>query len=163
MSALESEPLELDRPKFKTLDPTLSNFLSGVSTNTAHYSEVGLLNVDVQDSNYGDDNSVISATAIDIGRFTPDHFTQKVVDSGSFKATSGASFAYSGEMDGATKGAISYSLLKPILEITARNAQGNITRNYYEDSQGSANDYMKLSASDIKINPTSSLVLTKKR
>ena len=30
-----------------------SSFFSGVSVNTVHYSEVGLINLDVQDSNYG--------------------------------------------------------------------------------------------------------------
>ena len=38
-----------------------------------------------------------------------------------------------------------------MLAITAYNKQGNITQNYYEDSEGSSNDYMKLSASDITI------------
>lgn len=135
---------------------TLTNFSSGVSIyNTAQYSEVGLLNLDVQDSNYGNANIVIRATAINIGRFTPDHFKQTVVLNGDFYATcdTRVSFtAYSGQKDEATStiGAISY-LTKPILAITAYNKQHEITQNYYEDSQGSDNDYMKLSNTDVTV------------
>jgi MSHA biogenesis protein MshQ len=139
---------------------TLTAFSSGVSAyNAAQYSEVGLLNLDIQDSNYASANIVIPATAINIGRFIPDYFTQTVVDDGYFIATCNASTAYaaySGQMDEASNsmGAISY-LSNPILAITAYNKQGNITQNYYQDSQGSSNDYMKLSASNINlITPT---------
>ena len=44
---------------------------------TARYSEVGLLNLDVQDFNYAGENIIISsAEAINIGRFTPDYLLQ---------------------------------------------------------------------------------------
>ena len=140
---------------------TVSTFSSeekpGVSTyDDAQYSEVGLLNLDVQDSNYGDDSIVIPATAINIGRFTPDHFKQTVKKHGSFTATcdplTGPAFAYSGQKDEATDsvGAISY-LTNPTLEIRAYNKQGIPTKNYYQDSEESDNDYMKLSASDITV------------
>ncbi|MFT5670104.1 MAG: MSHA biogenesis protein MshQ [Glaciecola sp.] len=135
---------------------TLSSFSSGVSTySSARYSEVGLLSLDVQDSNYGNASIVISATQINIGRFIPEHFTQAVAQNGVFQTTCGASIAfaaYSGQKDEATNsiGAISY-LSNPILTITAYNKQGDITQNYHEDSQGSINDYMKLSGSDVSI------------
>lgn len=138
------------------VDVTLSNFSSGVSTyNAAQYSEVGLINLDVRDNNYGNINMPISAAAINIGRFIPAYFEQTVVEDGRFSATCNTSttfLAYSGQMDEATNsiGAISY-FSNPILAITAYNSQGNITQNYFEDSQGSINDYMKLSASDIKL------------
>jgi hypothetical protein len=137
-------------------DVTLTSFSSGVSTyNSAQYSEVGLLNLDAQDSDYGNASIVIPAVAINIGRFIPERFAQTVADDGYFIATCNASTAYaaySGQMDEASNsmGAISY-LSNPILAITAYNKQGNITQNYYQDSQGSSNDYMKLSASNINL------------
>jgi hypothetical protein len=137
-------------------DVTLTNFSSGVSSyNAAHYSEVGLLKLEVQDSNYGSSSIVISATAINIGRFIPDHFKQTVVRNGDLYATcdTRVSFtAYSGQKDEATSsiGAISY-LHNPILAITAYNKQHGITQNYYEDSQGSVNDFMKLSNTDVVV------------
>ena len=128
---------------------TLTTFSSGVSMyNAAQYSEVGLLNLDVQDNNYGDGSMLISATAINIGRFIPAYFAQTVADNGLFAATCNSTTtfaAYSGQMDEATNsiGAISY-LTNPVLAITAHNTQGNITQNYFDD-------YMKLSASDINL------------
>ncbi|MFT6915248.1 MAG: MSHA biogenesis protein MshQ [Motiliproteus sp.] len=147
-------------------DVTLTGFSSGLSSYAAaRYSEVGLLTLDVQDSDYGNAGIVVPATTINIGRFIPDHFTQTVVDAGVFHTTygSGVAFtAYSGQKDEATNsvGAISY-LTSPILAITAYNKQGAITQNYYEDEEGSANDYMKLIGSDISISvPTSDRVAT---
>ncbi|MFQ3248461.1 MAG: MSHA biogenesis protein MshQ [Glaciecola sp.] len=137
-------------------DVTLSGFSSGVSTfSSAYYSEVGLLNLDIQDSNYGNVSIVVPSTAVNIGRFIPEHFKQTVVSDGFLHATCDSTIAYaaySGQRDEATNtlGAISY-LTNPVLAITAYNKQGNITRNYYQDSQGSANDYMKLSAGDVSI------------
>jgi MSHA biogenesis protein MshQ len=150
-STLTSNP----SPLFQ--DVTLSNFALGVSTyNSAHYSEVGLINLDVQDSNYGNANIVIPAAAINVGRFIPDHFKQTVADNGFFAATCNATTAftaYSGQKDEATNsiGAISY-LTNPVIAITAYNKRGNITRNYYQDSQGSANDFMKLGVANVSIN-----------
>ena len=134
---------------------TLTNFSSGVSTfNGAQYSEVGLLNLDVQDNNYGNVGIIIPADAINIGRFVPDHFAQTVVNDGAFSATCnmGATFAFSGQTDETTGlvGAISY-LAKPVLAITALSKQGFVTQNYYEDRQGSDNDYMKLSNTAVTV------------
>jgi len=137
---------------------SLSSFTSGVSRfSTAQYSEVGLVNLEVRDNNYGNTGIVIPADTINIGRFTPDHFEQTVVEDGYFYTTcnTGTAFAYSGQKDEAdnTLGTISY-LTNPILAITAYNKQGGITQNYYEDTsqiQNSANDFMKLSATQVKI------------
>ncbi|MFT7682367.1 MAG: MSHA biogenesis protein MshQ [Moritella dasanensis] len=136
-------------------DVTLSDFSSGVSTYAyAQYSEVGLLKLDVKDRDYGDSSIIIAAAEINIGRFTPAYFEQIVVDDGDLSGTcnTGKEFAYSGQKDDATNsiGTISYSN-NPILEITAYNNQGDITQNYYEDSEGSVNDFMALSDSDVSI------------
>jgi len=133
---------------------TLTNFSSGVSTySAAQYSEVGLINLDVQDSDYGGAGIVIPAAAINIGRFIPHHFEQTVAADGFFDSTC-AFGAYSGQNDEATNsmGAITY-LTNPILAISAHNKQHVITQNYFEDSEGSINDYMKLSATGISITP----------
>lgn len=143
-------------PNFESI--TLSNFTMGVSTfSGAKYSEVGVLNVDVQDSNYANESIVISANAIDVGRFIPSYFTQTVVQDGVLQATCDTNIAfaaYSGQRDETNNsiGAISY-LDSPVFEIIAYNSQDEITRNYFEDTQGSANDYMKLNASDIALTP----------
>ena len=58
--------------------------------------------------------------------------------------------AFSGQKDEATNtlGAITY-INRPTFAITAYNKQGMITQNFFQDSEGSANDFMKLSASNI--------------
>lgn len=135
---------------------SLTNFSNGVSTfSSASYSEVGLLNLDIQDSDYGSEGIIINANDINVGRFVPHHFEQRIADDGLFQATCGTAMsfiAYSGQKDQetATKGAISY-LTNPVLEITAYNKQGAITQNYYQDTEGSENDFMKLVASSISI------------
>jgi len=117
-----------------TLDTTI---IAGVlGSSDAYYSEVGLLNLDVQDNNYGNVNIIVSATDINIGRFIPDHFRQTMLDDGAFKVglIAGTTFAYSGQKDESTGliGAISY-LTPPVLEITAYNSQNEITQNYIDD------------------------------
>jgi serine acetyltransferase len=126
-----------------------TSFTSGVAKfEAAKYSEVGLIDLEVRDSDYGDSSVVISSTAINIGRFIPDHFTQAVAENGSLFTTcnAGTTFAYSGQKNESTNmvGTISY-LTKPILEITALNAQEVITQNY------SIDDYMKLSVANITV------------
>jgi MSHA biogenesis protein MshQ len=116
---------------------TLNNFSSGQSVYTnAQYSEVGLLNLALRDSNYGNADIVIEATAIDIGRFTPAYFEQKVVEQGSLDAVCNqttTTFAYTGQMTESVpaKGAISY-LTNPVVQLTAKNVQGAIVKNYTE-------------------------------
>lgn len=137
-------------PVFKSV--TISSFSSGVSTYIgAKYSEVGLINLDIQDSNYGNNPSiVIEATAINIGRFIPDHFKQTItatsgsilVDEGSltvnhnnFGTCQMVDWAYSGQLtdiDGNTQGSITY-FNPPKLTIKAYNSADEITENYVGD------------------------------
>ncbi len=142
---------------------SVTNFYSGtfgVSTfDAAQYDEVGIINLDVQDINYGNQGLTIEATDIDIGRFTPHYFEQTVFNAGTLRSScnlGATTFAYSGQLDDATltKGTINY-LSNPIIEITAYNQAGGVTKNYYQDSDGSANDFMKMSASDVLILPPS--------
>jgi predicted acyltransferase (DUF342 family) len=149
-------PMSAD-PSIGFENVSFTNFLAGVAIYpAARYSEVGVLNLEIQDSNYGNSNIVIASPAIDMGRFIPDHFKQSVADHGDLFTTchTGTMFAYSGQKDEATNtvGTISY-LTNPILQITAFNKQDEITQNYYEDSQGSINDYMKLSGTDVTVTP----------
>lgn len=139
-------------------DVPATMFVKGVSTySNAHYSEVGLIQLQVRDVNYGNQGIVVSSAATDIGRFTPHHFTQSIADTGMLQATCDSRMsltAYSGQLNGA-RGAIKY-MNAPILEITAYNKQGEITQNYYQDSEGSANDFMKLDASMVLMTAPSS-------
>jgi len=129
-------------PSYQTV--TLTDFNAGISTtNSASYSEVGLLKLDLRDVDYGFSGNTIEGDAIDIGRFTPDHFEQTVVEQGELDSVCNQSttFAYIGQtlMSDESKGAISY-LVNPVVELTAKNAQGNITKNYTESG------YTKLEA-----------------
>lgn len=141
-------------PAFKNI--SLTNFSNGVSTfSSANYSEVGVLSLDIQDSDYGNEGIIVNADNVNIGRFIPHHFEQTIADDGLFQATCSTAMsfiAYSGQKDQetASKGAISY-LTNPVLEITAYNKQGAVTQNYYQDAEGSENDFMKLSSSSISI------------
>jgi MSHA biogenesis protein MshQ len=113
---------------------TLTTFDSGVSTNSASYSEVGLLNLDLQDVDYGFSGNTITADDLNIGRFIPDYFTQTVEEHGELWAGCYSTiFAYTGEkmVSDPTKGAISY-LVNPVVELTAKNVQGVTVQNYTE-------------------------------
>jgi MSHA biogenesis protein MshQ len=137
-------------------DHALTSFSDGKSTfSNAQFAEVGIINLDVQDINYGSQGLSIAATDITIGRFTPNHFEQTVQAGGSFLSTcnlGSTTFAYSGQKDDATQtqGTISY-LSNPVLKIIAKNAAGATVQNYYQDSEDSADDFMKLAASEINI------------
>ncbi|WDE03161.1 hypothetical protein SG34_017280 [Thalassomonas viridans] len=114
-------------------DVTLTAFsFGGSGYSGAKYSDVGLLNLDVQDTSYGDGSMTISASAIDIGRFVPDHFTLFSSQvSGWCGAGDPNNFVY---MD------------QPELEISyqlqAQNQGGEVTKNYF-DHADSAQDYAK--------------------
>ena len=135
---------------------TLTAFGSGVSSfSKAQFSEVGVINIDVQDVDYGAQGLLVEAADIAVGRFIPDHFEQTIIESGALMTSCGSgatTFAYFGQLDNATqtKGTIEY-LTQPIIAITAYNANGGVTENYYQDSQGSNNDFRKLDASDVSI------------
>ena len=133
---------------------SLNTFIEGVSsTNNATYSEVGLLNLDLQDVDYGFVGNTIVGDDINIGRFYPDHFEQTVASHGALDSVcnQNTSFAYTGQtvVDDPTTGAISY-LANPVVELTAKNAlgTGETTKNYTHD------DYMKLNAAANFIVPT---------
>jgi hypothetical protein len=139
-------------------DVSLSPFSSGVSAyGGAFYSEVGLISLDAQDRSYGNGSIIVPASAINIGRFTPHHFTQTVADQGVLTAQCGTQSqftVYTGQTleSNTSIGAISY-LTAPTLAITAFNKQGQITQNYHEDVPNSANDFMRLSNTNISITP----------
>jgi MSHA biogenesis protein MshQ len=152
-SSLETGTLSTSlsgNPNLKFEPVTLSDFNSGVSTSNAQYSEVGLIQLAVKDSNYANDS--ISADVINIGRFTPAYFKQTVVDEGELGTTCGigAMFAYSGQKNEAgNKGTITYKTsppVHPVLAITAYDENDLPLQNYYDDI---TNDYMKLSALDV--------------
>ncbi len=151
-------------PLFQNVN--ISTFTSGTyAFNNAKFSEVGILELDVRDSNYANTGITIDSDAIPVGRFTPAYLSQQVKDAGSLIAScdsrSGLS-AFSGQKreNSQTEGAISY-LSQPVLNITAYNAQGIVTQNYHQDSEGSNNDFMKLDASHININaPSNDTVAT---
>jgi len=132
---------------------TLNAFAEGISsTDNASYSEVGILTLDLQDQHYGFTGNVIAGDAINIGRFTPDHFEQTVAEHGALDTVcnQNTAFAYIGQVleSDASKGAISY-LVNPVVELTAKNVQGVTTQNY------TATGYTKLNAAaNFIITPT---------
>jgi len=109
---------------------TLTAFNSGVSySNSATYSEVGLINLDLQDEHYGFTNNIINADAINMGRFYPDHFDVSIT-SNSFLDTcieGTAGFTYIGQP-------FLYSDA-PELLITAKNglSPSTLTQNYTQE------------------------------
>ncbi|MGL1956511.1 MAG: LamG domain-containing protein [Colwellia sp.] len=123
-------------------DVTLTAFSAGISsTNSASYSEVGLLNLELQDVDYGYLGNVINGGAIDIGRFTPAYFIQSVESHGNLVANHSSlctdkNWVYAGQTgkDGGTiVGSISYDVDIPTIKITAYNNDGEITENYTEE------------------------------
>jgi hypothetical protein len=156
-----------------TSDPTYQNvtltpFSDGVSfTDSAFYSEVGLLNLVLRDVDYGFANNIITAEVLNIGRFTPDHFEQSVIEQGSFGAVcnqNATTFAYTGQINGNDEGAISY-FVSPVVELTAKNFQNVTTKNYTETGYNkfiAADDFIIVPAtdSDIKGQDTNYLPLT---
>ena len=98
---------------------SLTSFSSGTSTfSEAKYNEVGLLNLDIRDSNYGDDSILVDGDAINIGRFIPDHFTRLTSDT----EVQCSSFNYMEQP------------FKVNYDIAARSFDGtNITQNYIGD------------------------------
>jgi MSHA biogenesis protein MshQ len=123
-------------------DVTLTSFNDGESLySSAQYSEVGLLNLDIQDSNYGGEDIIISANDINIGRFTPYYFEITSTTDGALSG--GNPFVYSGQLESTDSsiGQISYST-QPEFIITAKSANDNTTKNY-------SGDYMKLEESGV--------------
>jgi len=81
---------------------------------------------------------------------------QTIAQAGAFGSTCSSTtpFAYSGQRDliDPAIGTMVYQTL-PLLLIEARNKQNNITQNYYQDSEGSSDDFMKLDNTHITITP----------
>jgi MSHA biogenesis protein MshQ len=131
---------------------TLSNSNGVISSDTAHYSEVGAILLKMSDEDFaGIDaadgtsllNRTISSPEIIIGRFIPDHFEATTVNNGSFDDTC-AGFTYSGQ-------AFTYQTT-PELKITAYNSFSAITQNYTDS-------FAKLTPSNFSVTtPTSDAV-----
>jgi hypothetical protein len=115
-------------------------FSNGVSSSSvASFSEVGLLNLDLQDDDYGMAGLTVPGDAIDIGRFTPDHFVVSTGNAGSFQAecTTGTDFTYVGQAFG--------YLVAPVFSIEPYEATGTtVTQNY----QGT---FMHLSSGEVAL------------
>jgi hypothetical protein len=115
-----------------------------VTTLEASYSEVGTINMIVQDQSWadvdiGDSNTserYFSSAATDVGRFVPDHFTVSASSTPTFRTygTTDAScqtppsgnkrvFTYIGQTFG-------YTASVPVTTFTARNAASGTTLNY---------------------------------
>jgi hypothetical protein len=150
-----------------TITPTYSNVaLTSFSSDTRHiglskyagakFAEVGIINVDIQDVNYGglgSSNGLVQGDDITVGRFTPAYFKQTVninktgnldtKHSELFDCT-GLNWAYTGQQDTGGKGAIFYGI-KPEIVVTAYNVDGTVTKNY------TATNFMKLEPDDFDI------------
>lgn len=120
----------------------LARFNQGISTNVAKYSEVGLLQLDLQDVDYANTGFPVDGDAINIGRFTPDHFTVTAsADSfDDFCGVGADGFTYIGQP-------FSY-INPPEITITAVNLAGIPTKNYTQAS------YQKLTDADDNIRRT---------
>jgi len=123
-------------------DVNLNNFSAGISRyDNASYSEVGLLNLDLQDNNYGGQTILVEGDAINIGRFIPAYYELGGVLDGTLNEND--PFIYTGEMiskDSAI-GKVAYTAL-PEFTITAKSFTDNTTLNY-------TGDFIKLIADDI--------------
>ncbi|WP_286262979.1 DUF6701 domain-containing protein [Thalassotalea atypica] len=145
------------------------NSTGGVSSFTgAKYSEVGVLELDVRDNNYGNQTGFhVEADAITVGRFTPAYLTQSVISHGelvtrddSLVGTCGErDWAYSGQLNvnqlPTEIGAIRYSSANPPkIEILAFNQDGDLTKNYIIAATGAGGDsFMRLEPNDVVITP----------
>ena len=131
---------------------TGSGFSNGQMTRSdIRWSEVGIVTLSANLS----DNSYLGETDITgselVGRFKPDEFLLVSSTNGSLRVMPGnLPFAYVGQMDG-VDGAIKY-LVEPEFTLRAVNVNDGATLNYtFNDDSNAANDFMKLSASDVKL------------
>lgn len=141
----------------------LTNFSDGDKGqsvfNGGRYNEVGVINVELQDSNYGGlsgSAGLVSADSLTMGRFIPAYFKQTVNTTGKLDAYHSEAklgkcaiedWAYTGQRTVDNKGTIGYSLT-PKIAITAFNAQDEITKNY---TLGAAENSMRLLATGVDI------------
>ncbi len=89
---------------------------------TASFGEVGIIRFETDAGFHGEAVDVCSSN---IGRFTPDHFDVTLVDTPSFAPACDGTFTYMSQW-------FEYDTV-PEVHISARNADGQITRNYDGD------------------------------
>lgn len=131
-------------------DVSLTSFSNGISqTSAARYSEVGELQATFRDRNYGGAGLTVSSDALNIGRFTPDHFVAEIARSGSLtdQCTPEAGFVYTGQQNASNQGTIRYqSSQEPVIRITPVNAQSDMTHNYIDSFNRLSNTQVSLLA-----------------
>jgi len=116
-------------------DPNDSDDGYGISIfKSARYDEVGIINLDIQDVNYGGQGLIVDAVDINIGRFIPAYFKQ-TIEQGSLLGNhslvcAGNDWVYSGQNE-SDIGAIRYEN-PPKLTITAYNNEHKVTKNYID-------------------------------
>lgn len=128
-------------------------FSAGVATLTAKYSEVGIIELLVDDDgDYINGVTDIKGNEPYVGRFIPDYFAQFLEDEGELTANhnttcAASDWAYAGQKTteaGSTTGVITYKdLMAPEIKVTAYNADREVTTNY------TIGDFMKLTAGDV--------------
>ncbi|OOG26795.1 hypothetical protein B1C78_04605 [Thioalkalivibrio denitrificans] len=89
---------------------------------TASFGEVGIIRFETDAGFHGEAVDVCSSS---IGRFTPDHFDVTLVDTPSFAPACDGTFTYMSQW-------FEYDTM-PEVHISARNADGQVTRNYDGD------------------------------
>ena len=126
-----------------TKEVKLADFQNGILIiDKQSWSEVGILEINGQISDFMESGQGVSGQRINIGRFIPDHFDVSI-NSSAFQDTcvlGSTDFTYIGQ-------SFTYdSNLVPQITITAKNLFGNITENYTEA------DYQKLTVGDVELN-----------
>ena len=107
-----------------------------VSSDTLQYSEVGSVNLQLSDTSFADvdlaDSSLaerrIDSSSVTVGRFVPDNYTAALTAAGVY-ATANAACTASGAGYTFTGQAFTWGTT-PVVQLTARNADGSITRNW---------------------------------
>lgn len=102
------------------------------------YSEVGSLNLEVTATNYLDSGANVTGTMPVVGRFIPDHFawTINTPQFQTFCGANGAGFTYVGQL-------FKYSV-RPVVKLTAENALGQTTKNYYNFTASGGTNWFRL-------------------
>ncbi|MGE4544393.1 MAG: DUF6701 domain-containing protein [Pedobacter sp.] len=97
------------------------DYIDGVVSDSATYSEVGTVTLQAEAANYlGSDIDV--SGSVTIGRFTPHHFSTSVNSPSFATGCSAGGFTYVGQ-------AFNYADV-PVITVTAKNKQGDTTANY---------------------------------
>ena len=129
-----------------------SSFSGGTQVSTATYSEVGIISLTALTNDYLSTAGVnVQGGRPYVGRFIPDRFELVSKFDGDLKVLPHASFAYVGQLNGAD-GAITYSE-QPEFIIKAVNILGGETKNYTINDNDSKKDFMKLTATQVILEP----------